>query len=168
MTIQEKQLILGLTLKKISKEEFIKSYDHDLSQEGDYILSLLHNAYEQQKAEDIEYGLMLLPLDDFWKSNKYVSILNKLLVVSWHFNHEDIAALLQGIKSAESVNALYEGAMKNYDYLDYDETYQLARKCIKALADIGNSVAVDKLNLLAESDTPAIRQYAQKELKNRG
>lgn len=165
MTTIEKQLIRSFILGKMTKEEFLKSYPVDLIRDKQYILSTLLNAYREENAVDTEYALMLLPLDDFSGSKKYVDILNKLMLANWHYRHEDIAALLKGIKAPESVDALYKAALVSHGYLDYDETYQLARKCIKALATIGNAEAIEKLQMIAGHAIPEIREYAQKELR---
>jgi len=87
------------------------------------------------------------------------------MLANWHQKHEDVAALLKGIKATESIDVLYKAALVQHDYLDYDDTYQLARKCIKALAVIDTAEAIEKLQLLAKHSIREIREYAQKELK---
>jgi len=52
----------------------------------------------------------------------------------------------------------------NFDYLDYDYTYQLARKSIRALAAVGNTDAINKLQILIKSDNLVISEYAKKDL----
>ncbi|SFM67658.1 hypothetical protein SAMN05428949_0400 [Chitinophaga sp. YR627] len=168
MTIIEKQLIKSLVLNEITKETFLAHYPIDLSVEDRYILHVLQSSYQNRDEDALEYGLMLLPLDNFTESTKYVEILNKLIQADWHKMHEDIASLLNGINSPESVDALFNAAVVQYDYLSYDDTYQLARKCIKALAAIANMEAIERIKELSLYEIPEIAAYARKELLRKG
>jgi len=162
--IIEKDLIKLFALNKISKAELLNRYPVDLKEDRKYVLHLLDNAYDDQSEEDLEYALMLLPIDEFAATEKYATVLNRLILADWHCRHEDIASLLKGIKSPGSVDVLYKAALAQHDYLDYDDTYQLARKCIKALVSIGSDDAIEALRCLSKSETPEIAAYAQKEL----
>lgn len=75
-------------------------------------------------------------------------MLNELLLATWHEQHENIAFILEGKKSPDSVNALYNTALIKFDYLNYDDTYELARKCIKALSAINNLYNMRKAIIL--------------------
>jgi hypothetical protein len=168
MTNIEKQLIMSYALEEITKDEFLKRFPADLTKENDYILFELLRAIDGKDEDVIEYAIKILHLEDFNGSDKYVDVFNRLLLVDWHERHEDIAALLKGISSPKSVDALYKAATVLYDYLDYDDTYQFARKCIKALSAINNAEAIGKLQVLAQYDIPEIAEYAEKELKYKG
>jgi hypothetical protein len=168
MTNTEKQLIMSFALEEITKEDFLKRFPVDLMKENNYILSELLRAFDAKDEDLIEYAIKILHLDDFTRSDKYVDVFNKLLLVDWHERHEDIAALLKGIKSPKSVYALYKAATVQYDYLDYDDTYQFARKCIKALSAINDEGAIARLRDLSQYHIPEIAAYAQKELKYKG
>jgi len=78
--------------------------------------------------------------------------------------HEDIASLLQGIRSPGSIDELYKTALTRFDYLDYDDSYSLARKCIHALGDINTAESKEKLAMLAGSGIPIIKEAAEKQL----
>lgn len=165
MTTDEKKLIKDFISREITSADFIEKYPVNLNANPNYILSVLQNAYETKNAEEIDLGLTLPFFDkDFKGSNKYVDILCKLLREPWHHKHEDIAVLLQGLKAPESVDALYEAVFSRFDYLDYDDTYALARKCIHALGDINTEYSREKLKLLASSDIPIIKEKADKQL----
>ena len=168
MTDLEKKLIMSFALKKITKEEFLKTFPVDLTKENKYILSELLRAFDEKDKDVIEYAIKILHLEDFTGTDKYVDIFNKLLLVDWHERHEDIAALLKGIISPKSVDALYKAATVQYDYLDYDDTYQFARKCIKALSAINNAESIEKLRVLSQYNIPEIAAYAKKELEYKG
>lgn len=58
--------------------------------------------------------------------------------------------LLQGFKAPESVDAIYTTIFSHFEYLDYDDSFALARKCIHALGDINTAYSREKLELLLE------------------
>ena len=101
-------------------------------------------------------------------SHIYIPILCKLLLSQYHHSHEDIARVLQEMADISTVDFLYAAAELQFDYLDYDDTYQFARKCIKALSSINNKNAIDKLKLLSNSNIEKIAGYAKKELHYKG
>jgi hypothetical protein len=91
-------------------------------------------------------------------------MLSKLLLEEWHYRHEDITTILQDLKSPKSSDALYDRALVKPVYMNYDESYSLARKCIHALGDINTEYSRDKLILLAASDIPIVKEKAEKQL----
>lgn len=84
--------------------------------------------------------------------------------MAWHRQHEDIVHSLQLLKHAPAIDALAKAALTKHDYLAYDNSYALARKCTWALADIGTDAARDRLHALAQCDDGTIRGYAQRRL----
>lgn len=131
------------------------------------IEELLLKAYHNKSAEDVE---LLMPSIDSAESisNGTSTILNNLLQESWHYKHEDIAMLLKKIKDPKTVEGLYTATKQKLEYLEYDDTFQFARKCIKALAAIGDDNAIEKLRLLKQCDNDVIKAYAVKELNYKG
>lgn len=95
---------------------------------------------------------------------KCISILNELILSKWHYKHEDLALILQHYQQASSVNPLYQASSLNLDYLDFDDSYALAVKCIWALGDIGTQEALEKLEILSNSDNDIIKANAIKQL----
>jgi hypothetical protein len=124
---------------------------------------LLKQAFENKDADLVEEAIYSCSESEGF-SNKFSEIFCKLLQTGWHNKHEDIARILQGIKDPSTVDCLYNAAELEFDYLDYDDTYQFARKCIWALADIGTSEAKAKLQQLAHSNNKFVAEYAQKRL----
>lgn len=100
------------------------------------------------------------------KLKSAVPYLCQLLESHWHFNHESIAILLQQIADPTTINTLFQTATKKFDYLDYDNSYPLSRKCTWALADIGTVEAKEALNKLAANSDQKIAGYAEKRIKN--
>jgi hypothetical protein len=97
-------------------------------------------------------------------SREFIPSLLALLPQRSHTRHEDIVSALQKLKDPNAVDALYEAALVDHDYLSYDEFFGLARKCTWALADIGTREARHRLGMLAQHTNPLIAAYAQKRL----
>lgn len=99
---------------------------------------------------------------------KFVTLLNQLLLSDWHYQHENIAELLQKLRNLSSVIPLYETANKHFKYLDYDEFNALAVKCIWALGDIATDTAQKCLLSLQENKDSIISNNAKKPDRSRG
>jgi HEAT repeat protein len=71
---------------------------------------------------------------------------------------------LQQLKNPAAVDALSEEALAAYEYLKYDESRSLARKCTWALADIETPDAKEQLQKLAQSNKSAVAAYVRRRL----
>lgn len=127
-------------------------------------LRKLCNAVERQDAEQVDIALSRCFKSDL--STEFVPALIELLGKPWHYRHEDIVSILQSLKDSRAVDALYNEAHSEYEYLDYDNCRGLARKCVWALADIGTVEAKAKLQKLAQKNNQIVAEYAQKRLDN--
>ena len=127
-------------------------------------LQKLHNAIETKDAEQVEVALY--ECFGFGFSPEYVPALIELLGKTWHNRHEDVVSVLQSLKDPRAVDALYDEAHSEYEYLNYEDCFGLARKCTWALADIGTPEAKAKLQQLAQENNQMIAEYAQKRLNN--
>ncbi|MDV7696783.1 hypothetical protein N6B72_07620 [Chryseobacterium soli] len=157
--------ISKLYKNEISKESFINKYEEKekKSINETYIKELIKRARKNKDAGDIEEVVVLIYSGDF-NNDQYIEELCGVILESWHFKHEDIVQILHKLKDPSTVDFLYKVSEMHFDYLDYDDTYQLARKCIKALATIRSANAIKKLQILLKSDNPIISEYAKKEL----
>lgn len=162
MNDSEKNLIRNLTLKKITKENFLKEFSFNPTQDKEYLKKLLRSAYKNKKVDDIYYLLNLASIFELFDQS-YVDILCNLLLCDWHFKHEDIARRLQKLKSPKSIEALYQTSTTKFEYLNHDNSYSLARKCMFALGDINTDESVEKLKLLSQSDDEEIKSYAEEQ-----
>jgi HEAT repeat protein len=127
-------------------------------------LRKLYNAIEAKDAEQVDIALDKCFGSNF--SREYIPALIELLGKTWHYRHEDIVSVLQQLKDSRAVDALYEETHSEYEYLNYDDCYGLARKCTWALADIGTPEAKAKLQQLAQESNQLVAEYAQKRLNN--
>lgn len=160
MLANKKDLILKLMMKQINLSEFLCQFG-----DGSGELDLCKELAIAREAKDAELVDLLLYLSAVVKFDYYdVGILNQLVTDPWHQKHEEIVRLLDHYRQPSSVNPLYEAALLNLDYRDYDEDFILANKCMRALEKIQDQNAVEKMELLASADNELIRQYAQKHL----
>ncbi len=156
----KKSLILKLMMNQLNISDFMCQFG-DCSGNVDLCKELTI----ARVAEDAELVDLLLYLSAVVNYCYYdVDILNQLMTDPWHQKHEEVVRLLAYYKHPSSVNHLYEAALLNLDYRDYDEDFVLANKCIRALEKIQDQNAIEKMELLANADNKLIRQYAQKHL----
>ncbi|MEZ6038528.1 MAG: hypothetical protein R3F29_13690 [Planctomycetota bacterium] len=106
----------------------------------------------------------LIPVFQQSRLDEIADLLVEALPMTWHYRHEDLAHSLQQLKYVPAIDALAEAALTKHEYLDYDNSYALARKCTWALADIGTDAAKGKLEALSRCGDPTIEGYAQKRL----
>lgn len=167
MTTETKQLITSFILKKIDTQSFLDNYFANKTMSDEYIIKLLHKGINEKDPMKIEEAIVLVSTGRFDIYN-FQAVFCQLLLLDWHYKHEDIAMYLKEIGDPSTVECLYLAAENNLQYLEYDQSFQFARKCIKALSAIGNEAAVQKLKILSESKVLKIAEYAKKELNHKG
>lgn len=151
----------------LDKEKFLARYSEVAELNVDYCLNMFNIAIQTKDAEMVEETMLLTMFLNFF-SSKFSSILCNLLQEDWHYKHEDIAMTLKDINDPSTVDCLFTATQLNFKYLEYDDTYQFARKCIKALSSINNDEAIGKLKFLAKTNNLKVREYALKELRYKG
>ncbi len=102
----------------------------------------------------------------FGYESEFAPYLIELLETKWHFRHEDIVLALQATKDNRATKTLLKTAKIKFEYLDYDNSYSLSRKCTWALADIGTDESKKALEELSQWHDKEIAEYAQKRLNN--
>lgn len=166
MTQKERELVRQLIKKSVSKEYFLENFTVNILENSNYITQLLEVAYNERQPNDVDY---LLHIGFTFKlfTEEYLGILCKLIESTWHEQHENIAGIFQFLKSKQSIESLYKTAITQFDYLDYDDSYALAVKCIWALGDINTNESRQKLEILSESDNEIIKQNALRQLERK-
>jgi hypothetical protein len=163
---EQNRLILDYSTSKIDREGFARKWGVGVEQLREVPRQLLERALiAGGDADDVALALLLAYEEGI--DAEYVSVLCRLLDVDWHKKHEDIAFQLGLLRDPRAVDCLYRAALKRLDYLAYDDSFVLASKSIFALgflADDGSSAAVEKLELLAQSENEVIREYATEQL----
>jgi hypothetical protein len=165
MTPEQQKLVIDLILGRISYDEFALRTSLDPAGQPDFAARELQEALASQDGDTLECVLMLVERFDRLTAD-LAPLLATLLLQPWHYKHEDIAIDLQRLRSPATTNALALAALVKYDYLAYNDSYALARKCIWALADIGTPEARNHLEHLAQAPDPEIAYYAKKRLDN--
>lgn len=98
--------------------------------------------------------------------SNFIDVLTRLLKEEWHCEHESIIDSLDDLRCYSCVDIFFDTALAHYEYLDYDEAFALAVKCIWGLGNIGTKEAREKLQLLAKSDNDIIKENALYQLAN--
>jgi hypothetical protein len=169
MTPEERNLCCSLTIGprtgrcEISKEEFLRRFPTAV-EDSKLALGLLEKAYKEENDEDLEWTLIVG--FSFGFAPKHADLLCKLVEADWHHSHENIVSALTDLRSFKAVGPLEKTAYAHYDYLDYDECFGLARKCVWALADIGTAEAHQALTRISRCENLVIAGYANKRLTN--
>ncbi len=161
----EVELVRRLALAEITGSEFLASFPDRSLVDADFVSATISRAFDGQDPWLVQLAMIRLnvqtgsycyPIDS--------SALCQLLFENWHYSHEDIAFYLQRQVDSNNLDCLYKAAQLRFDYLEYDETFQFARKCIKAISAIGSAEAFEKLRRLAGTSNKVIAAYALKEL----
>ncbi len=167
MKQQVKELINSLYLGKINKNEFLQIYFEGKSPDSKRLSELLKKGIVNEDRDIIEEAIVLLYTNSF-PNSLFTNHLSELLLAQWHTKHEDIVSLLKDIANLNTIESLYEVTKLKLEYLDYDDTFQLARKSIKALSQINDKNAISKLKLILNDENEVISNYAKKELLKKG
>ena len=175
MNSEQKKLVLSvvnnkpLRAGKITDEEFLKLFPCTHRNVEDFIDDILKNAHSSKDLKEVEYALYIG--FHFGFTGKHEDILIHFLGDDFHYKHDDVVRALVKInaKSDDAVNALYNCALSEYDYLAddrEDDNYMLTWNCIYALAKIGSHCALEKLKLLSHNAIPEIKDKAMQVIKS--
>jgi hypothetical protein len=163
-----KDLISNLYLGKITQELFLEKYFSNVTIANElHIHNLLEKAISNKDEGLVDEVIILLNTNEF-DTSEFTRELCNLILLPWHKKHEDLAMLLQTNAHPSIVDVLFKAVQLNLEYLDYDDTYQFPRKCIKAISSIGDENSTEKLKQLAEYSIKEIAEYAKKELMKKG
>ncbi|RIE02554.1 HEAT repeat domain-containing protein [Cohnella faecalis] len=149
--------------RAITPDLFLKEFTVDISKNPAYVRELLEKAYIEQEADDVEYLMIAIFRFELFLEDITESIC-KLMNETWHFQHENIASMFQKVKSPRTIECLYNAALTQFEYLEYDEAFALAVKCIWALGDINTLESRKKLMQLTQSENEIIKENATKQL----
>ncbi len=159
MTDLERELIRSYMKKAITEEQFLNNFTENVQTNSVYMLKLLKLAYKENNEKDVDYLLFVVCAFNLI-TEEYIGLLCKLMNSTWHHSHEDIASIFQAFRFPQTVECLYKTALTQFEYLEYDEAFALAVKCIWALGDINTPESRDKLKLLAQSENEIIKRNA--------
>ena len=141
------------------KARFLKEFPVDIIDNPEYVLQLLERAYFEKNGDDVEFAFIIAGNFNLVNEN-YLDMMIKLMKEDWHVTHECIASYMQQLKSPKTIDCLYEAALTDFPYLEFDEAYALAVKCIWALGEINTPESYEKLKLLTQSNNEIIKENA--------
>jgi len=160
MTKEEKKFILSSNREKL-REYFLKKPQQLL----DFLEEIRLEDVSEETADIIHILLFIIIAGEFYlKNDNFNKILCKLSKDKNHYQHENIALILEWKHSPKLINCTYELAIAKFDYMKEDEFFNIARKCTYALGYTNTPKAKEKLELLAKNENELIREYAIKQL----
>lgn len=158
--------------KQISIEVFIDKLGIYEDEFSDSLLCEMVMAFKSQDAERLGYLIYALSLwdDRMGEQNeneleKFLDILNELLISNWHYKHEDITWFLQKISSDKSIKYLYDAIELHPEYLAWDDNYSFEVKCVRGIYYIGREKSYSYLEKLCKHSNEVIREMAQRQIK---
>ncbi len=124
-------------------------------------LTTLKSSVITKDADEVEDALVGV-MQEERTEKEYVHLLIALLEADWHFRHEDVARELQRLRDPLAISSLRRVAERKFDYLEYNDSQALARKCTWALSDIGTNEARVALEEIASLPDQVVSGYAKK------
>ena len=162
MTIKEREMILNLTYLELAEK---------FKNEPQKVIKFLRDEQKKVIGNDLVHiieiltSLILIIIEDYYlEDDSFNELLIELAYDKRHYNHEDLAFLLEKKHSPKLINRVYDLAVMELDYKKEDEFFNIARKCTYALGYTNTPKAKEKLELLAKNENELIREYAIKQL----
>ena len=157
------KLMVDLVTGRKIKTDILDEYDIISIQ--DLILQNFKVAIKNEDADVVDclvYFVYYFELE----SEELLKIFNTLLLEKWHYKHEDVVRQLAKYKSESSIEYLKKATIMEYSYLMYEgnESFALAKKCIKVLGKINNNASKVALIELSNISNSYIADMAKKEL----
>lgn len=150
-----------LMLGKISNKAFLKA--NNIMQIESFIKQGLNESFKSKSATAIEQYIYLIFRFEVY-SKEYVDILNKLLISSWHYQHENIAILLEKISALSSIPYLYDAIDLHPQYLTLENSHAFEIKCVRSIYYIGRESSLPYLKKLCTHSIPEVREMAQQQI----
>lgn len=154
--------------KQIKREEFLKKLIHIYNSDKYFLLHELSNSYIEKNPDNINkliYMLYVLEQEiEGFNLSAYLDILNKLIISDWHCEHEDIVLLLVKISDTSSLEYISKAMNLKLDYLEWDDNYAFEKKCVHAIARIGDKKAIPYLKTISTEKNLIVRDCAIKQI----
>lgn len=158
-----KKLMIDLVTGEKSRDSILAKYDRKTIL--DLIVQNFTVAIQNEDAKVLDCLIYLVYYFEL-ESEELLNIFNSLLLKKWHYKHEDIVRQLAKYNSESSIEYLKKATIMEYSYLMYEgnESFALAKKCIKVLSNINNNASKDALIELSNVSNAYIADMAKKEL----
>ncbi|WP_029758162.1 HEAT repeat domain-containing protein [Fusobacterium nucleatum] len=160
MTKEEKKFVLNLNYQDL-REYFLLNLNKLLK----FLEEIRIENNGEETADIIEILISVgFSIKDILENTYFQKILCKLSKDKNHYQHENIALVFEELHSPKLIDCVYDLAIAKFDYMEYDEFFNIARKCTYALGYTNTPKAKEKLELLAKNENELIREYAIKQL----
>ncbi len=160
MTKEEKKFVLNLNYQDL-REYFLLNLNKLLK----FLEEIRIENNGEETADIIEILISVgFSIKDILENTYFQKILCKLSKDKNHYQHENIALVFEELHSPKLIDCIYDLAIAKFDYMEYDEFFNIARKCTYALGYTNTPKAKEKLELLAKNENELIREYAIKQL----
>ena len=154
-------MVIELVKHEITNEEFLEI--NQISDISNWIRQELDIACSEKSAElldDVVFLIFQFQTFDISLAERF----NELLLVDWHFKHEDIVLLLEILKSKDSLYFLHKAVYSHPYYLDEDDMHSFEKKCIRAIFQIGKENALSLLEDISKNFEGDIRAIAERQI----
>jgi hypothetical protein len=111
MRTRQQQLILDMTLHRISEDEFLREVRIARADATGFALRTLEEAYRQKNEDDVECGLHVGFRFGF--APEFLDVLIRRSDAEWHHSHEDVVTALNGLGDTRTIEALYRAACEH-------------------------------------------------------
>jgi hypothetical protein len=159
---RQRRLILDLLLGRLSEEQFFQEFPASRDDASSVGLDMVRRAIQERDAVGVEFGLYLG--HRFGVSPSYLDALIELVGANWHERHEDVVDGLAKLKAPASIDALYQAALAEHSYRDYDEAHSLEVKAVRALAAIHTGKAIERLGELLRHANSTVQSETRAQL----
>ena len=161
VTKSDKQLLTSFYVGKLSIKDFLEKCSTDLLKNADFVVAEIEHAIKTKSVErlDAAINLMWWGIERFKNQTDYTDVLNRLLLIPYHHEHQYITKTLQGIKSPLSVPFIRQVLETDFSYLAYtcSESGVIAKWFSHALFDIGTAEAIEVMRDFSQSDDAGVR-----------
>ena len=160
MINKQREAILELCSKRITKNEFYKAYGISEATIVNEVGIQLKRALLEKNPDNVEYSLLLGFSFEFPEG--LIESLNELSICSWHISHEDVLRLLQKKRSVSSIEYLSKAIRLKgeLEYLEHDDYGAYYAKCLWALVAIGTIEAKNEVQVHTLSNIQPLRNEA--------
>lgn len=127
------------------------------------ILQMFDEAIAEKDIEKLQFCIAVSFRDGLDKD--YADVYYKIILETWHEEHEDIVDNVYNIKDERFCEPLLKIALDRSTYRKFDdENESTLRKCVHALKAINTQKSIDTLTKLIETKNPNV-QYALDQYK---
>ena len=151
MRFKYKNLIDDFIYKNKDDKYLLQSLNGNM-QEFKILLDEIFNVCIDNKLDGSLYAIITIISKYNLFNENYIERLNKLLIETWHHNHDEIMYILFYYPSPTSIDYLYKAINLNLYKIRYTTTFE--EKCIYLLGylAIKNKEALEKLKLLSKDE----------------